>query len=219
MAASQLRHIHLDLQFEMREAVADDSGRFFPPGAEWCLQQMLPSRTETPRSTAPVAAASCCRAILSPAAWHQQHRADFCIARHERRAAASAGAPSSAPSRATPPGCRACRASHSLRPRTSRTGRTLRTVQISAPRSISACAKSPARFSGTSDLPKRQQLGLRAGSGSSTAKNRAITRSALASIAASRAPKAIAAIAPPYSPRPPAACAIPRQCRETVRPT
>ena len=54
-------------------------------------------------------------------------------------------------------------------------------VQIVAPRSIIACAKSPARRGGNSSRASREISGLAAGSGVVTAKSRAITRSILPS--------------------------------------
>ena len=69
-------------------------------------------------------------------------------------------------------------------------------VQMVAPRSISACAKSPARADGHQAL--RRGAGcpaLAAGNSSSTANSRATTRSTLPSTAAAGASKAMAAIA------------------------
>ena len=57
-------------------------------------------------------------------------------------------------------------------------------VQMVAPRSISACAKSPGRSAGTSASVSAPDRGLRLGSGSSIAKSRATTRSTLPSTAA-----------------------------------
>ena len=54
-------------------------------------------------------------------------------------------------------------------------------VQIVAPRSISACAKSPARASGASVCARRWISGLAAGNSSSTANSRVTTRSTLPS--------------------------------------
>jgi hypothetical protein len=54
-----------------------------------------------------------------------------------------------------------------LRPRTIAAGRPLRRADR-APRSISACAKSPARFAGTSDWPSARSFGFASGNGSST---------------------------------------------------
>ncbi len=71
----------------------------------------------------------------------------------------------------------------------------LRGVQIVAPRSIMACAKSPGRAAGTSCSTIAWICGLAAGSGVSIASNRAITRSTLPSTTAAGRSKAIAAIA------------------------
>ena len=57
-------------------------------------------------------------------------------------------------------------------------------VQMVAPRSISACAKSPARFAGTRPSASRRICAFAAGSSSSTAKSLATTRSTLPSTAA-----------------------------------
>ena len=57
-------------------------------------------------------------------------------------------------------------------------------VQIVAPRSIMACAKSPARRCGVSVAASARISGLAPGSSSSTAKSRAITRSILPSTGA-----------------------------------
>ncbi|MEJ1969619.1 MAG: hypothetical protein WDN03_13445 [Rhizomicrobium sp.] len=69
-------------------------------------------------------------------------------------------------------------------------------MQIAEPRSISACAKSPARRAGTSACNAARMSDFDFGSGAVMANTRAITRSALASIAACGRSKAIAAIAP-----------------------
>ncbi len=55
-----------------------------------------------------------------------------------------------------------------------------------APRSISACAKSPARFAGVSVPARRRISSLAAGSGFLTANSRAITRSMLPSTGVAR---------------------------------
>jgi len=72
----------------------------------------------------------------------------------------------------------------------------LRGVQTVAPRSISACAKSPARAAGSisSTFSRTRRFACR--KGAAMAWSRAITRSTLPSIAAEGASKAIAAIAP-----------------------
>jgi hypothetical protein len=60
---------------------------------------------------------------------------------------------------------------------------------------MSACAKSPGRSGGTSDSASARISGLAFGSGSSTWKRRAITRSTLPSTAAAGSSNAIAATA------------------------
>ena len=64
-----------------------------------------------------------------------------------------------------------------------------------APRSISACAKSPARLAGVRARASRLISGLAAGSGVFTANSRATTRSMLPSTGIVAAPKAMAAMA------------------------
>ena len=68
-------------------------------------------------------------------------------------------------------------------------------MQIVAPRSIIAWAKSPARFSGVSVAARRRISGLLPGSGWVTAKSRVTTRSILPSTAVALRSKAMAAIA------------------------
>ncbi len=68
-------------------------------------------------------------------------------------------------------------------------------VQMVAPRSISACAKSPARRGGSSDAASALMRGFAAGNSSSTANSRVTTRSTLPSTGTAGASKAIAAIA------------------------
>jgi hypothetical protein len=68
-------------------------------------------------------------------------------------------------------------------------------VQIVAPRSIIACAKSPGRSLGVSSVTLRFIAGLEPGSGASMANSREITRSTLPSITAACRSKAIAATA------------------------
>ena len=187
------RNLHFDLQFEMREAVAHDAGRFFQAARNGACASassgegnfsphgpcggcsMPPSKPFSGRltsSTAPLAS-----------------RATNAAPRLQRPRAVWALSP------AVSLRCRACAPSQSSASgQLPQAGRLA--VQMPAPRSISACAKSPARFCGTSDLPSASSLALAPGSGSVTANSRAITRSALASIAASRASKAMAAIAP-----------------------
>ena len=112
----------------------------------------------------------------------QQHRAvRRGSARTRRRGAAAA--PAFRPAPASPRRCRAARAAQSSRHGHS-TQRGRRGVQIVAPRSIIAWAKSPARCAGTSAAASARRRGLAAGSGSRTAKSRATTRSTLPSTAA-----------------------------------
>ena len=68
-------------------------------------------------------------------------------------------------------------------------------VQIDAPRSISACALSPARLSASSVAANSLISGFACGSASSTANSRYTTRSLLPSSGMARRSKAIAAIA------------------------
>jgi len=68
-------------------------------------------------------------------------------------------------------------------------------VQSVAPRSIIACAKSPARRSGVSVAASRFSSGLAAGSGVSMANSRATTRSILPSTGLALRSKAMAAMA------------------------
>ncbi len=68
-------------------------------------------------------------------------------------------------------------------------------VQMVAPRSISAWAKSPARAGGISVAVRRRISAFAAGNSSSTANSRATTRSILPSTGAARASNAMAAIA------------------------
>ena len=68
-------------------------------------------------------------------------------------------------------------------------------VQMVAPRSISACAKSPARSAGTMHAVRRRISALAAGNSCSSAKSLATTRSTLPSTAAAGASNAMAAIA------------------------
>ena len=70
-----------------------------------------------------------------------------------------------------------------------------RGVQIVAPRSIIACAKSPGRVAGTSLSTIARICGLASGSGVSIASSRETTRSTLPSTTAAGRSKAIAAIA------------------------
>ena len=70
-----------------------------------------------------------------------------------------------------------------------------RGVQIVAPRSIIACAKSPGRDCGTSRSTTSWIAGFASGSGVSIARSRVITRSTLPSTTAAGRSKAIAAIA------------------------
>ena len=68
-------------------------------------------------------------------------------------------------------------------------------VQIVAPRSMVACAKSPGRPRGTSAAVSRRISGRAAGIGVSTAWSRVITRSTLPSTTVATSPNAIAATA------------------------
>ena len=68
-------------------------------------------------------------------------------------------------------------------------------VQTPAPRSIMACAKSPARRFGVKVAARRRSSGLAAGSGSVTVNSRATTLSMLPSTGLAGSPKAIAAMA------------------------
>ena len=70
-----------------------------------------------------------------------------------------------------------------------------RGVQIVAPRSIIACAKSPGRSAGVISAVRSRISALAAGRGVSMANSRATTRSTLPSTTASGRSKAIAAIA------------------------
>jgi hypothetical protein len=68
-------------------------------------------------------------------------------------------------------------------------------VQIDAPRSIIACAKSPGAADGTSDAAREPISALASGRGVVTQKSRATTRSILPSTGAALVPKAMAAMA------------------------
>ena len=121
---------------------------------------------------------SCCRADPFPGAGAAARGRRRAARRRPRRGAA--GLRASAPCAGRSP---ARRARARRKPRSTDTARrpASSASRCVAPRSISACAKSPVRCGGISDAASRLMTGFAAGNSSSTANSRVTTRSTLPS--------------------------------------
>ena len=151
------RDEHRQLEREMREGVADEAREPLPAGLERRIAQRLRRRRNpaTIRSSA-TSAMPPSRPRRRPRP--QQHAIVAAAAPRRRRRGAARlppSAPCAAASPARPPRAPRQAASHGQTAQAGRFG-----VQIVAPRSISACAKSPGRSAGTSACGEGADHGL-----------------------------------------------------------